>query len=142
VAHLKTETLTKQVRRRRALELDEIRLLQETTKAQPIRYCMTGPERVLLYRLAVETGLRRNGLRSLRVSSFDFDGCTVTVEAQHTKNGKLAVLPLRVNTALELRQFIAGKLPNIQVFKVPGATAKMFRADLEAAGIAYIDESG
>lgn len=96
----------------------------------------------MLYRLAVETGLRRNELRSLKVLSFDFEGCTVTVEAQHTKNGKLAVLPLRVNTAAELRQFVAGKPPNTQVFKVPGATAKMFRIDLKAAGIDYVDESG
>ena len=127
---------------RRALEPDEIRRLLEKTATQPIRYSMTGPERVLLYRLAVETGLRRNELRSLKVSSFDFNGCTVTIEAQHTKNGKLAVLPLRANTAKELKRFVAGKLPNMQVFKVPSATAKMFKIDLKAAGIAYIDESG
>ncbi|MBE3145067.1 MAG: tyrosine-type recombinase/integrase, partial [Planctomycetes bacterium] len=86
LAHLKTETVTKQVRRRRALELDEIRLLLETTKAQPTRFGMTGYERALLYQLAVETGLRAAELRSLTVSSFDFDNCEVTIEAAYAKN--------------------------------------------------------
>ncbi|HLB74998.1 MAG TPA: hypothetical protein VJJ98_13335, partial [Sedimentisphaerales bacterium] len=57
---------------RRAFEPDEIRRLLEITAAQPMRFGMTGYERALLYRLAVETGLRANELRSLVVASFDF----------------------------------------------------------------------
>jgi site-specific recombinase XerD len=101
---------------RRALSADEIRRLLETTATQPTRYGMTGMERAMLYRLAVETGLRANELRSLTTASFDFERRTVTVESQHTKNHKEAVLPLRADTAAELKQFLAGKLPNVKAF--------------------------
>lgn len=42
---------------RRALEPDELRSLLETTRNAPKWFGMTGPERSMLYRLAVETGL-------------------------------------------------------------------------------------
>jgi integrase len=57
-------------RERRPLEVDEIRCLLEGTRAAPERFGMTGYERALLYRLAVETGLRASELRSLKVGSF------------------------------------------------------------------------
>jgi integrase len=127
---------------RRALEPDEIRRLLATTAAQPERFGMNGPERALLYRLGIESGLRANELRSLKVASFDFRRDTVTVESQNTKNRKEAVLPLRPDTAAELRQFLAGKLPTAQAFNMPEKTADMLRADLAEAGIEYVDESG
>jgi len=132
---------------RRALELDEIRRLLETTVTQPTRFGMSGYERALLYRLAIETGLRANELRSLLVGSFDFDRQTVTVESQHTKNHKEAVLPLRPDTAAELKQFLVGKLPSVKAFggtykSLTDKTAEMIKADLAKAGISYCDESG
>ncbi len=127
---------------RRALSVDEVRRLLETTAAQPEHFGLTGPERAIVYRLAVETGLRRNELRSLTRASFDFDKCLVTVEAQHTKNGKEAVLPLRADTVEALKLFVAGKLPTAGVFDLPEKTAVMVKADLKAAGIAYIDDAG
>ena len=69
--HLKADTITKRKRQRRVLNADEIRSLLEATKAAPEHFGMTGYERALLYRLAVETGLRANELRNLKVSSFD-----------------------------------------------------------------------
>ncbi|MFA5251057.1 MAG: tyrosine-type recombinase/integrase [Phycisphaerae bacterium] len=72
--------------KRRVLEPDEVRRLLEAAAAGPERFGMSGPERALLYKLAVETGLRAAELRSLKISSFDFDNNTVTVESQHTKN--------------------------------------------------------
>jgi hypothetical protein len=42
---------------RRSLGIDEARRLLETTQAAPERFGMTGYERALLYRLAIETGL-------------------------------------------------------------------------------------
>ena len=142
LAHLKTETVTKQVRKRRALALDEIRLLLETTKAQPTRFGLTGYERALLYRLAVETGFRAAELRSLTVSSFDFDNCTVTIEAAHAKNKKTYTLPLKPETATEVKIYATGKLPTAGLLSVPEKTAEMLRADLEAAGIEYQDAAG
>lgn len=127
---------------RRGLEPDKIRLLLETTKAQPTRFGLSGYERALLYRLAIETGFRRSELQSLKVSSFDFENCSVTVSAAYSKNKKESTLPLRPDAAMELKQCFAGKSPTAQAFNVPDKTAKMFRADLKAAGIPYVDESG
>jgi len=132
---------------RRALEPDEIRRLLETTRGQPTRFGMTGPERALLYRVAVETGLRAAELRSLTTASFDFEQHIITVESQHTKNNKEAVLQLRADTTAELQQFLAGKLPNVKAFggtykRLADKTHLLIKTDLEAAGIAYVDESG
>ena len=123
---------------RRALEPDEIRRLLEAARAAGGRFGMSGYEN----RLAVETGLRRNELRSLTVVSFDLDKCTVTVEAAYSKHRRQDVLPLKPDTVAELKAFLAGKLPSVQVFSVGDKTCKMIKADLEAAGIPYRDESG
>jgi len=96
----------------------------------------------LLYRLAVETGLRRDELKSLKKSSFDFENLTVTVEAAYSKNRKQSVLPLRKDAAAEIESFLQGKLPTMQVFKVPKKTAVMLKEDLAVAKIPYIDDAG
>jgi len=133
-------------RRRRALEPDELRRLLAVTATQPPRYGMTGPERAALYRLAVETGLRAGELRSLTPKSFDLTASPpcLTVQAAHSKHRRDDTLPLRSDTAQELRSFLTGKPAGACVFRVPGHThtAKMFRADLEAAGVPYVDEGG
>jgi len=103
---------------------------------------MTGCGRSLLYRLAVETGLRRNELKTLTVGSFDFDRLTVKVEAGYSKHRREDVLPLRSDTVRELRSFLTGKLPGAQAFNVPKRTSEMIQADLTQAGILYVDESG
>jgi integrase len=127
---------------RRALEPDEVRRLLETTTAAPERFGMMGCQRAMLYRLAVETGLRASELRSLTVSSFDLNKCTVTIEAAYSKHRRQDVLPLRPSTAAELQNFLAGKMPNIKVFNMPVKQAKMMRADLAEANIPYVDDSG
>jgi len=141
--HLKNlNTQTDARHSRRALELDEIRGLLETAKAAPERFGMTGYERAMLYRLAVETGLRAKELRSLKVSSFDFNNCTVTVEAAYSKRRRKDTLPMKPETAAEIKRFLAGKLPVVQAFRVPVKTAEMLKADLEDAVIAYVDDAG
>lgn len=127
---------------RRALSVDELRRLLETTKTQPEQLGMSGYERYMLYRLAVETGLRRNELKSLKVSSFDFNNLTVTVEAGYSKHRREDVLPLRADTASELKTFLLNKLPDVQAFNVPKRSSEMIKADLEAAGIPYVDQTG
>ena len=127
---------------RRGLEPHEIRRLLQTTRSEPKRFKMTGPERAMLYQLAMETGLRANELRTLQVRSFDLDGCTVIVEAAYSKHRRRDTLPLRPDTAEALRGFLAGKKPTDRAFTVPGKTANMLRADLAAAGIAYRDDAG
>ena len=143
VEHLQTKNVrTDRQHDRRALEVDEIRRLLEATQAAPKRFGMTGYERALLYRLTTETGLRRDEAKSIKKSSFDFNDCTVTVEAGDTKNRKIAILPLRKDTAIELQEFLSGKMPNTKAFKVPEKTAKMIKADLADAGIPYVDDAG
>ena len=127
---------------RRALEPDEVRRLLEATRAAGPRFGMDGYQRVMLYRLAVETGLRRNELKTLTVGSFDFDNLTVKVEAAYSKHRREDVLPLRKETATAFRSFLTGKLPTARVFNMPDKTAKMFRADLADTGIPYVDDSG
>jgi integrase len=129
---------------RRALSADEVRRLLEATTAQPGRYGMSGAARAILYKLAVETGLRANELRTLKVSSFDFDNNAVVVEAAYSKHRRRDVLQLRPDTVRELRVFVSGKLPGALVFDMPALNhlADMFKADLQAAGIDYQDAAG
>ena len=142
IRHLKPVKVTEK-RERTSLEPEEIRKLLESTQHAPKRYNLTGPERVWLYKLAIETGLRREELRSLTVSSVNFEGCTVTVEAKHSKNRKKSVLPLRKNTIEDLKVFIGGKMPQVKVFKkITNRTADMIKEDLADIGISHVDESG
>src|SRR5262249_25826141 len=112
----------------------------------PDRFGMTGPDRAMLYRLAVETGLRAGELCSLTRLSFNLDGDnpTVTVAAEYSKRRREDTLPLRPALASELRSFLVTKAPTALAFPTMPRehVAKMFRADLEAAGIVYRDVNG
>jgi len=129
---------------RRALEPDELRYLLEVARNGLKRFGMTGPERAMLYRLAAETGLRANELRSLKVSSFDFDLRTVSVQAAYSKRRDRDILPLRQDTVEQLKHFLSGKMPQARAFNLPSKynMADMLRADLAEAEIPYEDESG
>jgi integrase len=129
---------------RRALSFDEVQTLLDTTEHEPERYGMTGHGRAVLYLTAIETGLRVRELRSLKVSSFDFDNCQVTVKAKNCKNRKTAVQILRYERAEQLKEFFKGKRPKDKAFNLPShyRTAKMLKEDLEVAGIDYIDDAG
>jgi len=128
---------------RRALSADEIRwLLETTTNAGEIRG-MSGPSRAMLYRIALETGLRSSELRSLTRGGFQIDGDnpSVTVAAAYTKNSDEAHLPLRPSTAAALGGHLAGKMPQATVFDMPTSDKMifMYRADLAAARKAWLE---
>ena len=129
---------------RRALEPEELRRLLETTRKGPERYGMNGSERAALYRLAAESGLRSGELAKLKVKSFDLDGGTVTVQAAYSKRRRQDTLPLRIDTAKELKAVLSGKLPETAAFNMPPKwnVVKMLKADLSDAKIYYVDESG
>ena len=88
----------------------------------------------MLYRLAIETGLRASELRSLTRESLGLDGSdpTVTVMAAFTKNRQAATLPLRPNTASDLQSLLGVKLPTAAAFNMPKPyeVIDMLRADL------------
>lgn len=132
---------------RRALSVEELRWLIDTTAAEgsPERYGMSAPSRAMLYRLAVETGLRASELRSLNRASFDLAGDepAVRVAAGYSKRRREDVLPLRPDTAAALSGHLATKHPGAAAFAMPKADylAKMLRADLGAARQAWLRAS-
>jgi len=106
---------------------------------------MTGPERSLFYRLAIETGLRLSELQAARVADVDPQapgGPTITVHK--TKNGKSATLPLIPLTANLLLDLAADRLSTAPLFRSYRQlrAAEMLRVDLQRAGIPYASPSG
>ena len=108
-------------RDRQALTVEELRNMLNTTAAGPARNSMNGSEQALLYRLAVESGLRSNELRSLTKASFDLNDTapTVTVEAAYSKRKRQDTLPLRPETVPVLRSPLASKTPTARAFHIP-----------------------
>ena len=146
IIHLKKieagKVKSEQRRNRRVLEIDQLCHLLFVTMDQPTRFGLTGPHRAMSYRLAAETGLRANEIRSLTRESYDLDNGTVTIHGSSAKNRKFAILPLKTDTAVALEPFLKNKLPSAPVFPLPTKTSNMIRKDLEAAHIPYEDESG
>ena len=131
---------------RRALTVDESRRLLEAARNGKRDFCMTGTEREMLYRIAMETGLRWGELRSLTCASFhlDTDPPVVTVEASYSKHRREDTQPLRRDTADLLRTHFALKLDGAKAFPMPareGAGAMMIRADLAVARAAWLKEA-
>ena len=149
VEHLKPLDANKvrndQRHERRALTVAEVERLLNTTTLGVERFGMSGRERGMLYRLAVETGLRASELRSLTRESFHLEGeePIVTAIRDVTKNRQTACLPLRPTTAAELMTILSNKLPATRAFNMPKADVviDMLRVDLDDAGIVYkLDE--
>lgn len=139
----KQDNLQTDVRvKRHPATTDELRRLLEAAGAGPERYGLSGYERRLLYRFAVETGLRANEIRTLKVLAFDFDELTVTVEAINSKHRRIDTLPLRPELAVLLKRHVAKKLPTARAFYVTDKTAVMLRDDLTDAKIPYLDDAG
>jgi len=133
-------------RPRRALTTEEInKLISKTIDAEK-HHGLTGYERSLVYRLALETGLRYNEIYTLERR--DFVLCNepnVTVKASNTKNRKPDTLPLKTELAKDLEQYFKEHLalPHIKAFRMwKDAGAEMLRNDLELAKIDYKTDEG
>jgi integrase len=138
---------------RRALSAAEFdKFIKATRKGEPIRG-LTGEDRATLYTFAAYTGARASELASLVAASLDLDSkpATATVKAAHSKRGKKDVLPLKPAIAAMMREYIRGKPGNALIWPAGSAApcehwryhaAVMVKADLEAAGIPYIDAQG
>lgn len=132
-------------RRRRMLLPDEWPYLSKTTQNGPTRYGMAGAERVLLYRLAIQTGLRAGELRTLTRASVVL-ACIqphVLVASENTKNGKAAQLFIDSKLAEDLKDWIRTKTPVASLFNLPHESnlARMLRADLAAARKEWLNAS-
>src|SRR5262249_19589900 len=81
---------------------------------------------------------------SLCPAAFDLDRApaSVTLSAEHAKNGRTAVQPLPQDVVEELRGYLAGRPADRPGW--PGAwykrAADMLRIDLDAAGVPYVVE--
>jgi integrase len=129
---------------RRALTPEEFSLLLNTTTEAPRRFELTGRERAIMYLLAAELGLRKSELLSLTVSSFDLDKGTVTIKREIAKNRHAAKLPLKQQRVSQLREYLAGKFPNVKVFPVTASlrAGDMIKRDLKDAGIPFETDEG
>lgn len=125
---------------RRPLDLNDFRRFLEAALKGPKKYGLTGYERNLLYRFSVETGLRSIDIRRLRVKDFDFAEHKLVIQAGRTKNKSESTVYLKPETALEIKQYCANKLPGAQVFYITDKTSKMVRFDL--ANTAIKDANG
>jgi len=105
---------------------------------------LTGKDRAMLYTVAANTGLRASELASLTPESFDLDAATPTVRclAGYTKNGEEAVLPLRADVVVTMREYLSGRTAGLPIW--PGSWARsraggaMMKADLNNAHEAWI----
>jgi integrase len=122
---------------RRALLPEEWHQLEGATRTGKVRYGMEGGERALLYRLAIETGLRAGELRSLTRACLRLDETPpcVVLKARSTKNRKDARQFILPEMAEALREHAATKAPNSPLFKLPHPSniVRMLRADLAEA---------
>jgi len=130
------------VRFERAFELDEFQNLLQSSFSGPLRYGLTGYQRYLLYRLAVETGLRRGELRSLTPAAFDFKNNTVFVKGENTKNGDDVLQNISAELSTVLQEYVTGKMPHTQLFNIRNKSAEMVQNDCEAAGIEVENNKG
>jgi integrase len=146
LAHLATKDAKGDRRRiRRALEPAEAVKLVKATEAGPVVMGLSGPDRAMLYALAIGTGFRADELATLTPERFNLDARppTATVLACYAKNGSEAVQPLPASLADRLRPWLARRPPGRPVFDgMTDRTADMLRVDLEAADIAYETASG
>ncbi len=146
LAHLSTSNAeADRRRRRRALTHEECTRLVEAARQGPEALGLSGPDRSMLYALALGTGFRADELATLTPERFDLASRqpTATVEACYSKNGREAVQPLPQSLADRLRPWLASKAPERPVFDgMTKRTADMIRIDLEAAGVPYETGSG
>lgn len=103
---------------------------------------LAGPDRAVLYLVAVATGLRVGELARLTPARFDLDADVpaLNLHRKATKNKKAAEQPIPPVVATRLRAYLAGRPDADPIW--PGLdsdwTADVFRLDLEAAGIPVV----
>ena len=134
--------------KRRALTTEEAAKLINTTANGATHSDMTGLERAMLYKLALNTGFRACELYSLTWDSFDFSESApaVCIKAAYSKHRRDDVLPLRKDLARELMEWQAerGDSGASKVFGTfdPKRGARILKKDLDVAGIPYRDKAG
>ncbi len=131
LAHLTSPNPETDRRRvRRALDADELRRILDAAERGPVVLKVLGPDRAMLYRLAMATGFRANELRTLTPEAFDLDGDppTVTAKAAYSKRRRKDVQPIQSAMADALRPWLAARPSGKPLFgKLTKHTALMLR---------------
>jgi integrase len=126
--------------KRRKEDLDRRRERRALTDAEANRL-VSGP-RGLVYRVALETGLRRNELKALAWPDIDLERRAITVT--NTKSRRIETVPIVTDA---LRADLAAARPLL----APGSRPRVFaslpthrtvRKDLERAGVEVVDQDG
>ena len=128
---------------RRPLSLDELRsVIQAARQSSRDFRGLAGVDRAVLYSVACASGFRASELASLFPEAFSLDGelPTVTLPAEHAKNGRTAVQPLPPDIVEALRSYLSGRAVNQPLWSGTclERAAEMFRLDLADAGIPYV----
>lgn len=118
------------VRQRRALTQSELSALLNECRS---KYR-------LMYELATYTGFRVAELRALRMRNFD--GKSLYLSGDHTKNRREARQPLPDFLAWKLKEYVKDKKPESPLLKIPSKPAECLRGDLKRAGIEFETEEG
>jgi len=128
---------------RRALSVDEMILLIQSTAQERERAGLTGEERGLLYRFCFETGMRPKEARALTVADFDLKASPPVVmsHARYVKRRKVHRTVLRPALAQLLAQRFKNKLPMATAIRMASRfhLAEMLQDDLKDARQVWID---
>lgn len=135
----------KERHKRKAMDVDEITRILAATWTGPDYVGIGGRDRWLVYRFALETGLRPKQIGGLTRASFLLTGPkpSVTAAADYSKTGKSNTIPLRPEFAELLREHMVNKTPNAPAFNLYSdqMRIRVFKRDLAAARQAWIDEA-
>jgi len=168
---------TTKTRQRRALKPAELQKLLDAARVRPLRDALYKPrgksnrgkklsakpavlrpdvlqrcfqigrERVLIYKTAIYTGLRKNEITQLLVKHLNLNRkpyAGLELPGEFTKNGDAASLLLPPDFAKELKAWIADtcKTPEARLFVVPKNMVRIMKKDLECAELPFKDARG
>lgn len=129
-------------RERRVLTDEECTDLIASAEIGPMHRWITGPDRAMAYRLALNLALRAGEIRSLTTSNFDLGAVpTLHLKSTQTKNRQAVRIPIPTTLAELLRPWLAEKGPG-PILPIPRECARMVALDLERVGHSYRDDEG
>ena len=122
---------------RRPYSVEELRWLFSSTLEAGVNERVSGSERVVIYLVAAETGLRASELHKLRRGNFCLDAEPPYLVAKkgNTKNKEEHEFPIRDETVKLLRNHLADKNPGDRALNIPKSdhTRRMLLKDLAFA---------
>lgn len=127
--------------KRRKEHLDRRRERRALTAAEEVALLEAAGPRRLVYRLALETGLRKNEIRSLTWSDLDLEnGIGIVRNTKVGRSEEFNIMPDLVAELRDARPMLVGANSRKVFDSVP--THRTFRRDLERASITVRDERG